>query len=170
LAAVTSTGGAQVFRPEWAEDFKEIPQVYVAFDNDAAGRAGAERAAWLIPHARVLYWPEEIGEGGDVTDYFVRLQKSRENFLSLLEAAQPLPPAPPEPSRVRPPAKDRSEIEDLKSRIPIQDLVSRYVPLRPSGANFTGRCPFHDDRKPLFVVYPKTTVLPARRTATCSPS
>jgi DNA primase len=28
--------------------------------------------------------------------------------------------------------------------------------LRPSGENFTGRCPFYDDQMPSFVVCPKT--------------
>jgi DNA primase len=156
LAAVTSTGGALTFRAEWADSLREIPRVYICFDSDLAGRVGAERVARLIPHARVLSWPEEIGEGGDVTDFFVHLGRRREDFLSLLEAAQPLPPARPQPPLVRPSPRDRSQIEQLKSRIPIQDLVSRYVPLRPSGANFTGCCPFHDDRKPSFVVYPRT--------------
>src|SRR5205809_5849633 len=91
FAAVTSTGGALTFRPTWAEAFREIPRVYVCFDNDDAGRAGAERVARLIPHARIVRLPDEIGEGGDATDFFVRLGRSREEFVSLLEAARPLP-------------------------------------------------------------------------------
>src|SRR5205809_5753192 len=91
FAAVTSTGGALTFRPEWAEALREIPRVYVCFDNDDAGRAGAERVARLIPHARIVRLPDEIGEGGDATDFFVRLGRSREEFVSLLEAARPLP-------------------------------------------------------------------------------
>jgi CHC2 zinc finger/Toprim-like len=159
MAAVTSTGGAQVFRREWAEDFKDIPQMYVAFDNDAAGRAGAERVAQLIPHARVLSWPEEIGDGGDVTDFFVRLGKTPEDFFSLLDAAQPVPPAPPQTrtsAAVRVGKQDNGEIAALKSRICIEDVIGRSVPLRPSGATFAGRCPFHEDRRPSFVVYPVT--------------
>jgi len=38
FAAVTSTGGAGVFRPEWAEAFAEIPELYLCFDRDEAGR------------------------------------------------------------------------------------------------------------------------------------
>ena len=45
FAAVTSTGGALTFRPTWAEAFREIPQVYICFDNDGPGLAGAERVA-----------------------------------------------------------------------------------------------------------------------------
>src|SRR6266568_510632 len=73
FAAITSTGGALTFRPEWAEAFREIPSIYMCFDNDDAGREGAERVARLIPHARIVRLPDEVGEGGDVTDFFVRL-------------------------------------------------------------------------------------------------
>src|SRR5947207_3137130 len=91
FAAVTSTGGALTFRPEWAEALRGVPTLYMCFDNDDAGRAGAERVARLIPHARIVWLPDEVGEGGDVTDFFVRLGRSREEFLRLLEVAQPLP-------------------------------------------------------------------------------
>src|SRR5437867_9443695 len=73
FAAVTSTGGAGVFRPEWAEAFKEIPEVYLCFDRDDAGRRGALRVARLIPQAKVVELPIEVGVGGDITDYFARL-------------------------------------------------------------------------------------------------
>src|SRR5712691_3000461 len=69
LAAVTSTGGAATFRREWAEAFRDISTIYVCFDNDTAGREGAERVARLIPQARIVRLPEEVGEGGDVTDF-----------------------------------------------------------------------------------------------------
>jgi DNA primase len=76
LRAVTSTGGAGVFRREWSEFFKEIPNVYICFDHDAAGKAGARKLVRLIPHARIVEFQEEVGEGGDVTDFFVRLGRN----------------------------------------------------------------------------------------------
>jgi len=155
--AVTSTGGAASFRPEWAEALCQIPQVYVCFDHDAAGQAGAERVARMIPHARVVRWPEEIGDGGDVTDFFVRLRRSREEFLRLLEASQPLRrEEQPETINASSAGAARDEIEGLKSRISIENLVGRYVELRPSGVRYVARCPFHEDRRPSFVVYPET--------------
>lgn len=157
--AVTSTGGAATFRAEWAEGFREIPSVYICFDNDSAGREGAERVARLIPHARIVRLPEEVGEGGDVTDFFVRLSRSREEFERLLEAAQP----PLEPAAEKPRAAIRghrndsdSEVERLKASVAIEDLVARHVPLRRSRGYLVGRCPFHEDRTPSFVVYPRT--------------
>jgi DNA primase len=161
FAAVTSTGGALTFRPEWAEAFCEIPNVYICYDNDAAGQEGAERVGRLIPHARIVRLPEEVGEGGDVTDYFVRLGKSREEFEELLEAAQPLSPkdvempARSETYRITGPIDD--EVDRLKSLMAIEDIIGRYVPLRRTSQNYlTGRCPFHQDRNPSFVVYPET--------------
>lgn len=161
FAAVTSTGGALTFRPEWAEAFMEIPKVYICFDNDAAGRAGSERVAQLILHARIVRLPAEVGEGGDVTDYFVSMAKGREEFEKLLEAAQPLPkekramPAGSEPLRVVGPMDE--EVDRLKSLVAIEDIIARYVSLRRTGQNYLiGRCPFHPDRTPSFVVYPQT--------------
>jgi DNA primase len=52
LEAVTSTGGAGTFRPEWAEAFTEISEVYICFDRDEAGRKGALRIARMIAHAK----------------------------------------------------------------------------------------------------------------------
>lgn len=160
FAAVTSTGGALTFRDDWAEAFCEIPNVYICFDNDTAGRIGAERVARLIPHARLVLLPEQVGEGGDVTDFFVRLGRGREEFLSLLEAARPLPEAAhaPAPASRRAPdgATQDSEVSQLKSSVAIEDLIGRYVELRTSGQNYKARCPFHEDRNPSLVVFPRT--------------
>jgi len=86
--AVTSTGGAATFRPEWAKAKRSIRQVYTCFDRDQAGLNGAMLVTLMIPHAKVVELPKEVGESGDVTDYFVRLKRSPEEFMRLLEAAQ----------------------------------------------------------------------------------
>lgn len=51
-----------------------------------------------------------------------------------------------------------STIDEIKSRIDIVDLVSEAgVKLRHAGKNYTGFCPFHDNKKtPAFVVWPET--------------
>ena len=51
-----------------------------------------------------------------------------------------------------------SAIDEIKSRIDIVDLVSEAgVKLRHAGKNYTGFCPFHDNKKtPAFVVWPET--------------
>jgi DNA primase len=80
--------------------------------------------------------------------------------LRLLKTAQPVPP------------QDRSEragateihrspttgnaADHVKSRVAIEDVVSRYVPLRRIGQNLVARCPFHEDHHPSLVIYPGT--------------
>lgn len=51
-----------------------------------------------------------------------------------------------------------STIDEVKSRIDIVDLVSEAgVKLRKSGRNYTGFCPFHDNKRtPAFVIWPET--------------
>ncbi|HLY61032.1 MAG TPA: CHC2 zinc finger domain-containing protein [Terriglobia bacterium] len=160
FAAVTSTCGAGVFRQEWAEEIKRIPEVYVCFDRDATGRTGALRIGRMIPHAKLVELPEEVGDGGDVTDFFVRLGRTREDFLKLLEAAQAAP-KDPEP-KLKSADQDfkrratRNEVERIKNSVRIENVVSRYVSMSRAGKTITGHCPFHDDRIPSFVVYPAT--------------
>ncbi len=48
-------------------------------------------------------------------------------------------------------------VDEIKSRIHIEDLVNEIpsVKLRKSGKNYTGFCPFHDNKRtPAFVVFP----------------
>ena len=45
-------------------------------------------------------------------------------------------------------------LDELKSRCDIVDIVSRYVPLKRNGREWTGSCPFHHEKTPSFFVYP----------------
>jgi len=50
-----------------------------------------------------------------------------------------------------------NEIDEIKARLDIVDLISDTVTLRKSGKNYTGFCPFHSNTKtPSFVVFPET--------------
>lgn len=50
--------------------------------------------------------------------------------------------------------RTRDEIETVRANNPIEQVIGRYVELRPSGRRLVGRCPFHEDRAPSLVVYP----------------
>ncbi|MCU0527658.1 MAG: DNA primase [Elainella sp. Prado103] len=45
-------------------------------------------------------------------------------------------------------------IEEVKQRVDIVDVVSEHVVLRKRGKDYTGLCPFHDDKSPSFSVSP----------------
>jgi DNA primase len=160
--AVTSTGGAKTFRQGWADELKSVADVYICFDNDEAGRIGALRIGRMIPHAKIVELPAEIGEGGDVTDFFARLGMTRDHFLKLMAEAKPAQAAPePEPPRYSPRRRISDStltqrVDRIKSANPIEQVIGQYVQLKPSGTSLVALCPFHEERNPSFTVYPAT--------------
>jgi hypothetical protein len=106
--------------------------------------------------------PEGVGKGGDVTDFFVRLGKSSDDFRKLLAEAMP---APPPPQTANGTAHDqrgtsdpalRERIDRIKAELSIAKLIGRYVKLQKSGNNLVGLCPFHEDHNPSLTVFPET--------------
>jgi len=47
-----------------------------------------------------------------------------------------------------------SELDELKARADIYNIVSGYVNLKKAGKNYTGLCPFHKEKTPSFTVDP----------------
>lgn len=89
--AVSVTGGAGSFKSDWAKLFKD-KIVYIAYDLDTAGAKGAVRIAeQLKGYAEKVYivkLPDELGQGGDVTDYFVKFSYNLDKFAELLRSSK----------------------------------------------------------------------------------
>lgn len=95
--AVSSTGGAETFLDEWVSLFAQCKTVYICYDHDLAGRTGAAKVAALFgERARIVQLPDEVGDKGDITDYFVKLKRTDADFAELLTTAEPYrAPEPP---------------------------------------------------------------------------
>jgi hypothetical protein len=95
VPAITSTHGAMTFKPEWIDSrLRKVTNIYVCYDNDEAGRDGSLKVLKILEKAGLrnlnhTTLPEEVGEGGDVTDYLSDLGYSIEGLVS--EYSRPFP-------------------------------------------------------------------------------
>ncbi|MDL1953049.1 toprim domain-containing protein [Candidatus Uhrbacteria bacterium UHB] len=94
VAAVTSTHGAMTFKEQWAERIQKCGKVYICFDLDDAGRKGSDRAAKMFENGGacetyMVALPSELGEHGDITDYFVKFGGTVEDLFG--KYAKPYP-------------------------------------------------------------------------------
>lgn len=86
IPAITSTHGAMTFKQEWVEKIVKRPRkIYVCFDNDEAGKKGMERVAKMLENGGnetyIIALPQEVGEGGDITDYLVKLNGNPDDLF-----------------------------------------------------------------------------------------
>lgn len=51
-----------------------------------------------------------------------------------------------------------SEIDEIKDKINIADLMSEYVKLVPAGTNFRALCPFHNEKTPSMMISPEKKI------------
>lgn len=95
-AAVTSTGGALSFDPSWVSAFSKAEKIYICFDRDRnqAGQKGAEKTAKMFldkgVRTYIVELPQPLSNESklDVTDYFVKRSKTKEDFSWLLRQAR----------------------------------------------------------------------------------
>lgn len=160
FAAVASTGGTDSFVERWLPHFEAVKRVYVCLNRDLEGAAATRKIQRLIPRARVVTLPSEVGDKGTVTTFFADLGRTRIDFEVLLAAAA----ADDDPTD-RPPAIDkfrplhksvRRRAEGLKRAVRLHEIVSRFVDLQASSSRLVGQCPFHDDTSRSFSVHPET--------------
>lgn len=88
IPAVSSTGGANTFLPEWAK-LLEHNNIFICYDNDEAGRKGTDKVLSMLPEAKIV----TLSEGKDVCEYFAT-GKKKEDFIQLLREAKGRQEAP----------------------------------------------------------------------------
>lgn len=49
---------------------------------------------------------------------------------------------------------DRSAVDEIKARLPIDEVIGSYIKLEKSGKSLKARCPFHNEKTPSFYVSP----------------
>jgi hypothetical protein len=86
LWCITQTAGAETWKSEFNKEF-EGRHVITAYDNDTPGKKGTLKAGIALLDTAVkvetVQWPEYMEEKEDLTDFFVKYQKTKEDFLSL---------------------------------------------------------------------------------------
>ncbi|PWA11093.1 hypothetical protein DCC39_10365 [Pueribacillus theae] len=99
IPAVTSTGGSSADFKPFASSFQG-KTVYICYDSDNAGKTGAEKVAKTLinqPDTVVYNIDLQLEDGEDVTDYFIKYKKTKDDFLMLMKHAQKIEtPTPPE--------------------------------------------------------------------------
>lgn len=93
INAVTSTHGAMTFKEDWCDKFDKQKKIYICYDNDEAGRKGAERVAKMLHNGKreihIITLPQEVGDGGDITDYLTKLNGDPDDLFA--KYAKPYP-------------------------------------------------------------------------------
>ena len=85
ISAITSTHGAMTFKQEWCEKIGKDKKIYICYDNDDASRKGAEKVAKMVENGGnetyIITLPQEVGESGDITNYFVKLNGNPDDLF-----------------------------------------------------------------------------------------
>lgn len=88
--AITFTGGEQSFPRLFKHSFKGR-NIYIIYDNDAAGRDGAQKAAHFIreaggfPYIVTGHYAVCIDKGEDLWDFFMKYEKTAEELQAILD-------------------------------------------------------------------------------------
>lgn len=127
VKAVTGTHGAATFKREWVDKVAAFQKIYIIYDRDDAGTKGAERVAKLLDEARVpeiyvVTLPDAVGDGGDVTDYFMKHNGLQDDLFG--QYAKPYPDKI-NPSQFKPMAA--SDIKEVLGLTIKRDEVNKVV-------------------------------------------
>lgn len=85
-----ATSGAGTWKPEWTKLFRNKKRVYLAQDNDEAGRNATRKLCeklYRVVEVYIINWPENFPAKGDLTDFFTKCGQTAEDFQKLLDKA-----------------------------------------------------------------------------------
>src|SRR5436309_3549414 len=85
--ALSATGDGLLFRTEWAVPLRKVPNVFLCFKRASESIQAALGIRELLPQARIVTLPPEVGQGGGLFEFFVELEATEENFRQLLKRA-----------------------------------------------------------------------------------
>lgn len=93
--AITTTGGAETWKANWNSLFKD-KSVLICYDVDRAGINGAAKVSknilGIAKEVRIISLPILDPPDADLTDYFINMGQSKEDFDLLVENTLPIPP------------------------------------------------------------------------------
>lgn len=85
-----ATSGAGTWKADWTRLFRGKKRVYLAQDNDEAGRIANSKLCeklYRVVDVYVITWPENFPLKGDITDFFTKCGQTTEDFQRLLDDA-----------------------------------------------------------------------------------
>jgi hypothetical protein len=88
--AACPTSGAGTWKPEWTRLVRNKKRIYLAQDNDEAGRNATRKLCeklYRVVDVYVINWPEDFPVKGDITDFFVKCNQTAQDFQTLLNNA-----------------------------------------------------------------------------------
>lgn len=50
------------------------------------------------------------------------------------------------------------DVDLIKQKIDVADLIGTYIPVKKAGRNFKANCPFHDEKSASFVISPERQI------------
>lgn len=91
--ALSATGDGLSFREEWAPALRKVREVFICFKRHAESIGSALIVRDLVPGARIVTLPPEVGHGGGLYEFFIGLEQAPDDFRALLKRAANSPDA-----------------------------------------------------------------------------
>lgn len=107
-----ATSGAGTWKPDWTKLFRNKKRVYLAQDNDEAGRIATQKLCeklYRVVDVYVINWPENFPVKGDITDFFTKCGQTSQDFQTLLDNATRYI----DPSMIEERVADESEAQEV---------------------------------------------------------